>query len=179
MKRLTIALVALIGVTLAACGSSSSGSSTTKPPVTTTTVPPTTTTTTSIAEVGALINTLYYNVSQAYANSPALGFEAVLAGDYPGSIDSAKFQACVASGVRNATYTETEVPNLTTLALDPKWTLPAATTNQPYWIPQSAPPVGTTYILQVGITYAGGNSSNLVHVTILNGKPYFYEGPYC
>ena len=176
-RRDVVAALVLFGfVSLAGCGSSGGSAPTTKAPVTT--VPPTTTTTTSIAQVGALIDSLYYNVSQAFGHGGTVGYEAVLAGDYPGSVDPAKFQSCFAAG-NNASYSESDAPNLTTLAPDPKWVLPSATSSQPFWVAQTAPPLGTTYILQVAYSSPGGNSTGLVHVTILNGKAYFYEGPTC
>jgi hypothetical protein len=177
-----LVLLIIVGVVVAVGSKKSSNASpatTTAPnPVaTTTTIPPTTTSSTSIASVDALINGLYYNVSQAYQVSTAAGNATAFNSDYPGSVNPALYQSCQAS--RSGNYRESEVPILSTLQLDPTWPHPGPVASQPYWVAPSAPVPGTTYELQVTVTDAAGTSTNLVHVTILNGKAYFYEGPIC
>lgn len=171
----------VLALLLTACGgNSSSASSTTtaKPLATTTTAPPPTTTTTSIATVEALVNTLYYNVSQAYQMSSAAGNQTVFNSDYPGTVNASLYQSCESED-GNDNYTESEAPILSTLMPAPTWVSSGPSASQPYWIAQSGPPAGTTYILQVAVTQPAGTSTNLVHVTILNGKAYLYEGPLC
>ena len=184
-RRLTLILVLAVGALgLSACSSSSAGPATTRAAVTTTTVAPTTTTTTSVAQVGALVNTLFYNVSQAFQNTAAAGWAAELANDYPGAVNAASFQSCTRSGPGNSTYTLDQTPDLATLSPDPAWVNTGPTASEPYWVAQSSPPAGTTYLLQVQETYSSQGqqpttTTSAYHVTVLHGTAYFYQGPAC
>jgi hypothetical protein len=134
----------------------------------------TTTTTTSVASVDAAINTLYYNVSQAFQTSTTAGWQAIYSNDYPGVVNMTTFFNCAAS---ESQVTLQMVPNLMTLEPAPTWVLSNA--GFPYFVPTGQPPAGTTYILQVSSSGTGGPSTQLEHVTILNGVAYFYQGPNC
>ena len=169
-------LVLLLSVGLAACSGGTSPSASRAHASATTTVAPTTTTTT-LAGVQALVNKLYYDESQAFQNNGAAAGElAIYNSDYPRSVNQSLFLTCEGTGRK---FTQSEVPILSTLQLDPNWVPAGASASMPYWIAESTPPAGKTYILQVTSTDPSGTSTNLVHVTILDGRAYFYEGPTC
>jgi hypothetical protein len=67
-------VLGVLSLALAACSSSAAIKATTT--TTTTTLPPTTTTTTlAVATADSLVDTLYYDVTQAFSNSTSAGFE--------------------------------------------------------------------------------------------------------
>lgn len=140
--------------------------------------PSPTTTTTSVEQVDAEIDALYYAETQAFQNSSAAGWLTIYSNDYPGSVNQSQYEACVRSG-SNESYTDSAVPNLSTLMPAPTWMQPGPTSSEPYNIGQTSPPQGVTYELQVTFDASGDNTTSLVHVTILNGKAYYYEGPLC
>ena len=117
---------------------------------------------------------LFNGEHAAFNISFSAGLNYVLTHDYPGVIDSAKFKAC------SATWSDKSgdpwagggknflTPDLTTIQLiatfTPRFT---ATDTKPF----SDPVKGKTYQLTENTT---GGSSSTIHVTILNGKAYYY-----
>lgn len=175
-------VIVLAGLGLAACSTSSPTAS-----VASTPVAPTTHTATarpsptglSMAQIDAMVRTLYYGESQAFLASTKDGLAYDLAHDYPGSVDRQKFQSCAATDeAQFPGLAISEVPEMDTLAPDPAWTGPTQSGTAD-WAFAGKKPKGQTYILTVDATVSSSSqpsstSKTQVHVTVLNDKAYFY-----
>ena len=134
----------------------------------------------TVFDVPAMTRTLYYNETQAFAKSTADGLAFDQANNYPGEFDTTGaawahgVAQLAASGIKTSA-----VPDLTTLSPTPTWTVPGSTCNAP----GTTPPKGRTFIVTINesntyTTYLPDSSKADVHVTLLDGKLYFYV-PYC
>ena len=120
----------------------------------------------SLSQAKSLIRALYYGQQQAYQRGVDAENAYEVAHLYPGMYSSAK--ACLISmeSQMGGTYGPA-VPDLTTLDKDPSWAVP---TGLPKNKLSGRVPRGDTFVLDV--KWDNGLSTN--HVTILNGKAYYY-----
>lgn len=150
--------------------------------VLTATKPSRTVTSTAVSTVTPIdlkgaIRTLYYNESQAYSQSTSAGIAFDIANDYPGIAmpTNSVWKKNVAEFI-SAKFSETDVPDLTTVSPAPTWTMPKTTCSAA----ATTPPKGRTYIVTLSTSasqlgFATDNSKADAHVTLLDGKVYFFE----
>jgi len=122
------------------------------------------------------IRKLYYDFNQSFRNT-ADGIAFIESHNYPGVLQQTSSswasykQQWIDGGI-----TESLSPDLTTVDLDKSWKWTAG----PCHPAMRSAPKGSTYIVTVTahlFDSSGGQSTNQsdVHVTILNGKAYFYQ----
>ena len=119
------------------------------------------------------IRTLFYNSQQAFQKSTAAGITYLESNNYPGSVitSSSLYKRRVKERIYIG-FKETITPQLSTIDKDPTWMWSGAMCH-----PQmNKPPKGDTYIVTVdwSLVPLGTNGTLDLHVTILNGKAYFY-----
>lgn len=112
-----------------------------------------------------LISQLFYQDQIAAAKSGNDLFDFQLANTYPGAVNA---EIATAAFAEKGWISPYGVPDLTTLRLDPKWIVPVIC---PADIDLVEPPKGTTYILATQEALGG---TSQIHVTILDGKAYYY-----
>ncbi len=123
----------------------------------------------------ALIRDIFYQETLAWSAGTKAGLDFVVAHNYPGALDTAASAACFTNypdGVR--WYS---VADLSTVSADPTWMLKGPGPTD--MIPQTSPPAGRTYAVTIDQRtrwpgYADDVSKALVHVTILDGRAYYY-----
>ena len=114
----------------------------------------------------ALISDLFYQDQIAASKSMQDLFDFQIANTYPGVLN---VDVATANFSKVGQIIPYGVPDLSTLRLDPKWVVPVICDAD---IDLGEPPVGTTYIVAAESEYG----LSQVHVTILDGKAYYYPG---
>jgi hypothetical protein len=123
----------------------------------------------------ALVRSLYYDHTQAFARGLEVGTTFIAEHNHPQTPYSAEecLMSYSANGITEA-YTVSAVPDVTAMALDPGWALPGGKYT-------GAVPDGRIYILPVaetefdpdaGIDFSG---TSQVHVAILDGSAYYFK----
>jgi hypothetical protein len=126
-----------------------------------------------------MVRELYYGETEAYLNSQHDGLTYALAHDYPGSVNSAKYLACAAQDeAQFPGETVSMIPEMDTMAPDPAWVGPVQN-GVADWAFAGKKPHGQTFILTVDQTDTSpsqqpSTTKAQVHVTVWNGKAYFY-----
>jgi hypothetical protein len=122
------------------------------------------------------LRTLLYDMTQAYQQNSTAGVNFDLANSYPGFIDatSATYKANAALIV-SGQYTDSEVPELSTIAPAPEW-VPSSTS---CYTTTGEPPSGRTFIVTIDDTqtedgYLSTTQKFDGHITLLNGKLYYF-----
>jgi hypothetical protein len=147
---------------------------------TTTTVAPTTTTDPTEGDK-QLVRSLYYGFSQSWRDGLDAGFGFMAAHEdplyrYTASECKAKWlvdpSGKPVDGSAITQYSDSIVPDVSTMALDPHWVIPAGHS-------AGQRPEGRTYIVTVTESFTENGSgvpqkTSQLHVTILNGEAYFY-----
>lgn len=120
----------------------------------------------NVSKAKPLIRSLYYGLQQASQRGLAAENAYILAHNYPGMYSNPGKCLVDLENAAGGGYGP-GVPDLTTVDVDPVWVVPSG-------LPQNKlsnkRPKGDTYA--VDVNWSTGLSTN--HVTILNGKPYFY-----
>jgi len=126
--------------------------------------------------VSALISALFDAGNAAYGRSPYDGAMASVALDYPGIIGNTDELIRCANLQQSRGYHEVDRPVLSTLRRDRSFVFG---NYQPYWVHKSIRPLGETYQLTEKVQATDGEFAGTfdVHVTILDGKAYWYQGP--
>jgi hypothetical protein len=130
----------------------------------------------NVIDIKGAIRDFYYAETQAYQQSPLAGVNWDNAHDtswYPKT--NALWKRGMAAAVK-AKEVDTAVPDLTTIAPDPKWEL----SKSPCSAAMTEPPAGRTFIVTVtgGGTYNGFSDTATksdVHVTLNNGQLVDYD----
>ena len=160
-----------LGLLASACGSTQSAS-----PSNASTSTSQTTTTTSLSEVKAAITDLFYGEQQAWRESPSKGWEYALSHDYQGIVDVAKWNSCIANAGQPDVLSAT--PDLNTLApANSEWVPQMG--NSAWLITPSLPLRGATYTVSLAESNGISQETVIVHVTMIDGKAYYYNGPNC
>ncbi|WP_346234194.1 hypothetical protein [Parafrigoribacterium mesophilum] len=129
----------------------------------------------TVLDLHAMVRKFYYDRTQAYAVSSDAGFAWDVANNYPGLFDthSTAWQQTTAE-YKAASFTDSLVPDLSTVSPDTTWLMPATKCNAA----QTAPLPGRTYVVTAddSQTYNGfpTNRKADLHVTLLKGKLYDY-----
>lgn len=123
----------------------------------------------------ALISALFSGETRAASRSKEDWVDYFIAHNYPGSFDEKLVRACHADPDPEID-TFTLVPDLSTLRPTPDWVGPPRDPGQKEWLFAGKKPEGVTYSLVINMTYAGFEDSETVHVTILDGKAYYFSG---
>lgn len=123
------------------------------------------------------IRKLFYDQNQASAASTSAFISYVKSHNYPGVVQSNSSEwASWAIKLKEVNFKKISTPDLSTIDLDPNWKWVAGNCHPA----MKSKPKGTTYIVTIDQTistdYEAPVSSKAdVHVTILNGKAYFYQ----
>jgi len=128
----------------------------------------------SIRTVKKMVLDLFYGEQQAAEKSWNAVVDYEYTHDYPGAYRRSAFFAQAAKDAAKYCTGSTN-PDLTTLAPVSKWVAPTRLGSG--WLLGGKTPKGYTYIVSTTSTCVSGYGtpqSNLVHVTILNNKAYFY-----
>lgn len=129
----------------------------------------------TVLDLDAMVRKFYYDRTQAYATSPDTGFAWDVANNYPGLFDtnSTAWQQTTAD-YKEASFTDSLVPDLSTVSPDTTWVMPATKCNAA----QTAQLPGRTFVVTAddSQTYNGfpTNRKADLHVTLLKGKLYDY-----
>lgn len=130
-----------------------------------------------VIDLPQLVRTFYYDLTNAYALSTADGQK--WSSDHLSPELDKQVPARLARDAEflSVNYSETDVPDLATIAPDPDWVIPATNCNAA----GTKPPAGRTFIVSVayGYTYDGyvtPPETSDVHVTLLDGMLYQYVG---
>ena len=113
-----------------------------------------------------LISDLFYQDQIAGSKSMQELFDFQIANTYPGAVNKDVASANFSKVGQIVSY---GVPDLSTLRLDPDWVVPVICDAD---IDLGGPPKGTTYI----VTAENSVGVSQVHVTVLDGKAYYYPG---
>lgn len=162
VRALLIAL--LVAASLSACSS----------PVSTQPVAETKSPEQVLEEHKALIRSLYYDESKAFERSFDSWVDFVVANNYPGSYDAAESRKCSKKWKGLTEYSA--LPDLSTVYPDPNWVGPEGSEKWVDWIFAGKKPEGRTYSVTLATTLNDQSRSSSVHVTVLDGKAYFYSG---
>jgi hypothetical protein len=134
----------------------------------------------SLGQVKSLVTALFSGYDST-SGSPTAQYKYDYAHDYPGSFDEAAFFSC-AKKSPNAGYSDSITPNLSTVIALSGWHVPLSLKSQdkePILIAGQIPK-GNIYQVEIFVSPNDGSSSynTNTHLTILNGKAYFFWGPY-
>jgi hypothetical protein len=135
----------------------------------------------SLEEAKSLVRTLFYDRQQAWNDGAKKGSEFDAANNYPGAYDVNALQKCVEErGWIPDGYAEQVSVDIDSLAPDEKWIGPVD--DEEGWLFSGKKPDGQTFIVTITSSSSSIYSppseafNSDVHVTILNGKAYFYFG---
>jgi hypothetical protein len=125
----------------------------------------------SLAKARSLIGTLYFNEAQAYQVSSSAGWKYDYAHNYPGVSTKAAFMKCAAT---RSDKGFSVTPNLSNIAVVKGWKIPQGIgTHLGGTVPK-----GVTFVVHETESLPGYSSAKTTaHVTILNGKAYYYNEP--
>lgn len=135
----------------------------------------------TLEQAQKLIRTLFYDRQSAWNQGTSQGLYFESSHNYPGAFDAAASAQCaedkrwVEQGLQ-----ESVTPDIGTVALDEEWVGPTSSEND--WLFSGKKPEGQTFIVSVSTSTKFLNSEyspavvSDLHVTILNGKAYFYFG---
>jgi len=135
----------------------------------------------TIDQAKDLIRKLFYNQQQAWNSGTQKGLDFKYDNNYPGAFDSTASAKCAEEqNLVSLGYVEFQTPDLNTVSLDEDWVGPPSKDRD--WLFSGMKPEGKTYI--VTISYSSAFDATTVsetvnydgHVTILNGRAYFYMG---
>lgn len=128
-----------------------------------------------------LIRTLFYERQQAWNSGTQAGLDFDSAHNYPGAFDSAASAECAKKGqlVENKYFNSTSV-DLNTFSIDENWQGPKLKYQD--YLFSGKKPRGQTFIVTGSTSSSDINHplsesiSTDFHVTVLEGKPYFFFG---
>ena len=121
---------------------------------------------TSLSKAKSLIRDLYYGQQQAAQRSTDAENSYIISRNYPGMYTNPRKCLLDLQAQYGGSYGPA-VPNLSTVDFDKNWKIP---TGLPSNKLSGKKPKGETFV--VDVTWTSGISTN--HVTILNGKAYYF-----
>lgn len=135
----------------------------------------------TIDEAKNLIRTLFYDAQQAWNSGTQSGLDFTYSNNYPGAFDlNASAECAEERNLVSLGYVQFQTPDLNTVALDEEWVGPPSDDRD--WLFSGIKPEGTTYIVTISFSsaYDATSVSETInydgHVTILDGRAYFYGG---
>ena len=164
-KSVPVLTALVVTLLLSACANGDSGAeapTVSESTSTSTTSTPETTNTPESDSV--LVSDLFYQDQIAASKSMQDLFDFQIANTYPGAVN---VDVAAANFSKVGIMIPYGVPDLTTLRLDPNWVVPVICDAD---IDLGGPPKGTTYIVSAENEFG----LSQVHVTILDGKAYYY-----
>ena len=166
-KSVPVLTALVVTLLLSACANGDSGAE--APAVSESTSTSTTSTpetTNTLESDSALVSDLFYQDQIAASKSMQDLFDFQIANTYPGAVN---VDVATANFSKVGLMIPYGVPDLTTLRLDPNWVVPVICEAD---VDLGGPPKGTTYI----VTAESEDGLSQVHITILDGKAYYYPG---